>query len=225
MKPYTGNDEDHFDIGFEQFKLRPGMELEVHDSAGRPLEHRAQFVMAFPGKGVLISFRVNDADKIGMKAGERYRISGFNGKFDFSFTSAVQKVDRSQFTAVLDAPATVAVHFVRRHQRTTLALPAAVTMAGKDTIPVTIRNLSLGGAGIDSIKPLGAVGDTVNLLIQITFDNQREILNLVSVIRRSAESEDSLMYSSGVEFTSAGRNDKLLLHYYITTVAYEFNLV
>lgn len=32
MKPNIENDEDHFDIGFEQFKLRPGLELEVHDA-------------------------------------------------------------------------------------------------------------------------------------------------------------------------------------------------
>ncbi len=225
MRAYTENDEDHFDIGFEQFKLRPGLELEVHDSAGHPLEHKAQFVMSFPGKGVLISLRVNDSASIAMKAGERYKISGFNGKFDFSFTSEAAKVDRSQFTALLVSPDTVAIHFVRRHQRTSLALPAAVTVNGKDTFPVTIRNLSLGGAGVDSVKPLGAVGAKVNLLLQITFDNKKEILNLPSVIRRSSESDDKLMFSSGLEFASASRTDKLLLHYYITTVAYEFHLV
>jgi len=220
------DDEDHFDIGFEQFKLRPGLELDVHDSAGKLLEHPAQFVMAYPGRGVLVSIQVTDPDKIAMYVAEHYRISGFNGRFDFSFTSEALKVDRAQFTVLLAAPATVSIRFVRRHQRKGLALPAAVSLAGKDKpILVTVKDLSPGGAAIDSVTPLGVKGDTVNLLLQVPFEGKKESLNLVSVIRRVSESDESLMFKTGVEFVGASRNDKLLLYYYIGALEKEYNLV
>ncbi len=226
MKPNIDNDEDHFDIGFEQFRLRPGLELEVHDAAGAPLAHRAQFVSAIPGEGVLISIAASDAAKIAMQPGERYRLSGFNGRFDFSFSVPALKVDRTQFTALLALPTTIAISFVRKHQRAALALPATVTFAGKrGPVPVTVRNLSLGGASLDSVELLGAKGAAVTLQLHITFDNKKEALNLVSVIRRVSESSESLMFNSGLEFVHASREDKLLLHYYTSTLATEYNLV
>jgi c-di-GMP-binding flagellar brake protein YcgR len=226
VKPYIDNDEDHFEIGFEQFKLRPGLELEVRTDSGKLLEHRAQFVMAFASRGVLISLRVNDPEHIEMKPDETYQVSGFNGRFDFSFKSKALKVDTTQFTVLLEVPLTVSIHFVRKYQRAELTMPAAVSLpGGKDTKPVTIRNLSLGGAGIDCVSPLGAPGDTVTLLLQVTFDNKREVLQLNAVIRRVTDSSESLMSRTGVEFVEASREDKLLLHYYISTATSEFNII
>jgi len=226
MKPSIDNDEDHFDIGFEQFKVRPGLELEVHEASGAPLGHKAEFVSVIAGKGVLISIAVDDPSEMEMHPGERYRVSGFNGRFDFAFTSEVLKVDRLQLTVMLALPVTVAITFVRKHQRTNLALAATVTAQGKsDPVPVTIRNLSPGGAGLTSAKPLGARGGQVTLRLQIVFDNQKENLNLVSVIRRVSASDDSLLASTGVEFMNPSRDDKLLLLYYITTLANEYNLI
>ncbi len=226
MHPFIDDYVDHFEVGFEQFRLRPGLELEVHDESGRPLEHHAQFVMAYPGKGVLVSLRVNDPDRIAMQPGVRYQLSGFNGKFDFSFTAEAQKVDRAQFTALLAAPATVTIRFVRRHHRTALALPAAVsTRSAAGASPVTIRNLSMGGAGVSSVQPLGATGDSVTLRLQITFENQKEGLDLAAVIRRSGPSHESIMFDTGLEFVNASRVDKLLLHYYLTTLANEYHVI
>ncbi len=227
MKPHIDDDEDHFDIGFEQFKLRPGLELEVHDgSSGRLLDLKAHFVMAHAGRDVLIAMQINDPARMTMKAGERYRISGFNGKFDFSFTSEALKVDREQFTVLLAAPITVSIRFVRKHRRADLALPAGVILPGKSSpVHVTIKNLSLGGAAIASVKPLGAKGDSVTLVLQVTFENKKEDLNLVSAIRRISESNESLMLNTGVEFVNASRNDKLLLHYYISTLSNEIDLI
>lgn len=227
MNRHRGDDdEDHFDIGFEQFRLKPGLELEVHDEAtGRLLDCRVQFVLSHAGKGVLIAFQADDPAKLPLEAGKRYRVSGFSGKFDFAFSSDALKVDYAQSTVLLAAPASVAIRFVRKHRRASLALAARVVQRGKSPVQVTVRNLSLGGAAISSVTPLGNRGDSVTLCLEITFDNKKEDLCLVSVIRRISESGDSHMRETGVEFVNASRLDKLLLHYYITTLTDEFYLV
>lgn len=226
MKPQI-EEEDHFDIGFEQFRLKSGLELEVYDAtSGRLLGHRAHFVSSHVGKDVLIAIQEDDPAKLAMEVGKSYRLSGFNGKFDFSFTANVLKVDRSQFTVQLAAPVSVSIRFVRKEKRAELALAANVLLPKQSsTVQVTVKNLSLSGASIASAKPLGAKGETITLRFPITFDNQTEDLNLVSVIRRISESNESLMLNTGVEFAKASRHDKLLLHYYISTLSREFDLI
>lgn len=225
MKPYI-DDEDHFDIGFEQFKLRPGLEMEVRDEAGKLLGQHVQFVSTLPNKDVLLSIQAGSAEQIALKEHARYQFSGFNGRFDFSFTASALKVDATQFTVLLDTPAMVSIRFVRKHQRTDLALAASITVPGQGgAVPVTVRNLSLGGASVDSVKPLGAKGGTAKLHLQITFDGKKEDLALLSAIRRVSESRESLMFNTGIEFVNASREDKLLLHYYISTLEKEFNLI
>lgn len=226
MNPFLDDYADHFDVGFDQFKIRPGLELDVHDEAGHPLAHRAQFVMTHPGKGILFSIRANDPDKIGMHAGQRYQFSGFNGRFDFAFTAQAQKVDPVQFTALMAEPAQVTIRFVRRHERLPLALSATVAgEAGGGALPVTIRNLSLGGAGLNSIQPLGGKGDSLTLQLQITFEGQPQLLRLLSIIRRSGHSDASLLFETGLEFANPTLTDKLLLHYYLTTVANDYSVI
>jgi hypothetical protein len=224
MDPLGFDDGDHFEVGFEQFRLRPGLEMEVCDEAGRAL-HRAQFVMAHPVKGVLVSIRASDPEQIAMQPGARYRLSGFNGRFDFSFQAQAQKVDRSQFTALLAPPATVNVHFVRKHERMPLALPATVAAASGSRAPVTVRNLSMGGAGVSSVQPLGAQGDSVALELPVHFENQDHLLKLRALIRRTRVSDESLMFDAGLEFADTSLTDKLLLHYYITTLMNDYSLV
>lgn len=225
MKPYI-DDEDHFEIGFEQFKLRPGLEMEVRDDAGKLLDQHVQFVSALPNKGVLLAVQTRSAEPIALQENTRYQFNGFNGRFDFSFAASALKVDATQFTVLLDTPAMASIRFVRKHQRTDLTLPAsATTPAQGSPAPVTVRNLSLGGASVDSVKPLGAKGGQVKLHLQITFDGKKENLSLLSTIRRVSESRESLMFNSGIEFVNASREDKLLLHYYISTLEKEFNLI
>lgn len=223
----AADDEDHFDIGFEQIKLKSGLELEIQDGAtGRLLDCKALFVLSHARKSVLIAFRPEGSAKVTLEVGKRYRVSGFSGKFDFAFSAKALKVDLEQSTVLLAAPAAVTIRFVRKHKRADLTLPAWVLQSGNERpIQVTIRNLSLGGAAFSSVKPLGASGDSITLRFGIVFENKKEDLRLAAVIRRVAESKDSLIVATGVEFVGASLLDKLLLHYYIATQESEFDLV
>jgi c-di-GMP-binding flagellar brake protein YcgR len=217
---------DHFEIGFEQFKLKPGLDLELHDAAGKLLPHKAQFVMALPGKGVLVSLQVSDPAQIALQPGAHYQISGFNGKFDFAFRTEALKVDRSQFTAMLAAPASVTINFVRKHARTDLRIPAVVSSPrGGPGRSVTVRNLSVGGAAVSSVQPLGARGEPVMLQLEVMFENRKELLKLPAVVRRSGTATESLMYDTGLEFVNPSRTDKLLLYYYLSTLANEYAVI
>lgn len=218
-------DADHFDIDFRQFRLRPGLELEIHDIKGRLLHDRAQFVLAH-AQDLLIAVPVDSPEELAVVADQRYRINGFNGRFDFMFSAEVKKVDQSQCTVLLAAPASVTIRFVRKYPRLSLSLPATFTRPEPEPAGEgTLKNLSMGGAAIETVLPPGKVGDSVTLHFTITFDGEPEDIALEAAIRRVSESRDALLYSTGLEFTQLGRDQKLLLHYFITTVANEYNLI
>lgn len=226
MDPVVENDVDHLEIGFEHFKLKPGLVLELHDDAGRLLPYKAQFVMSYPGKGVLVSLLAGDPQHIALEPGSYCQLSGFTGKFDFSFKTRARKVDRSQFTAMLATPPAVTVRFVRKHPRISLTLPGeAASPHDRVNEPITIRSLSMGGAALSSTRPLGAKGEPLMLQLQVMFENRVVPIRLSTVVRRSWHTRESARYDVGVEFVNASRMDKLLLHYYLSTQADEYAVV
>lgn len=226
MNTFVEEDTAHHDIGFEQFLLQPGVELNLHNENGKPLPHKAQFVMAYPGTGVLVSLQTSDPRQVALLPNAACRVSGFNGSFDFSFTSRVRKVDPLQLTAMLEAPKTVRLHFVRKYPRTEMTLPAMVSLPREtESRPVTIRNLSVGGAAFTSDKPLGNKGEPLLLQLQVMFEQRKEPIRLSTIVRRCRVLGESPVYETAVEFANPSRMDKLLLHYFLGTQARRYALI
>lgn len=210
------NTDNYVEASLQELRLRPGTELELMDSKGNMLSHKAQFVALFAGKSALISLLVDNTRKISLREGDSYTIKGFSGKYDFSFTSTVLQLDGAQFNARLSCPDSVSVKFVRSHFRVQLALPASATLPGMDTpTSITINDLSVRGASILSSTPLGAVGERLQLMLPVEFDKKKSNLNLTCFIRYSTQTEHGL--KSGVEFWETSQNDKLMLHYFVST--------
>lgn len=204
----------------EQLRLKPGLELTAMDKSGRILGHKAQFVAVFAGKGVLVSLLADHSENIEMHAGEEYYVSGFTGKFSFTFTASAISVNHRQFTAMISVPASVAAHFVRKNMGAEITLPATVLPTGSTApVPVTISNLSVGGAGLDSNTVIGVTGDIITLSFQATFERRKSVLELAAVIRHMAGSADGDKLRTGVDFVNPSQNDKLLLHYHINSLA------
>ncbi len=216
---HHANTDGSVKVDLAQLRLKPGLELTILDKLGRILNDEAQFMAALPGKGVLISLLPDRAENIEMRAGEDYYISGFTGKFSFTFTTTVLRVDRMQFTALVSCPDSAVAHFVRKHLRTKLNLPATISVGGKSATPAVISNLSVAGAGLDTSAAFGACGDQVTLTLQVMFERRKLLLNLTSVIRHVTENGHADTLRTGVDFVNASQYDKLLLHYHITTLA------
>lgn len=210
------NTDNYVEASLQELRLRPGTELELLDSKGKMLAHKAQFVALFAGKSALISLLVDNTRKIALRENESYTIKGFTGKHDFSFTSTVLHLDSAQFNARMSCPESVSVKFVRSHLRVQLALPSSVTLPGMDTPTlINIGDLSVRGASIVANAPLGAVGERLHLALPVEFDRKKINLHLASVIRHITQTEYGLRI--GVEFVEPTQNDKLMLHYFVST--------
>lgn len=210
--------EGSVEVGIQELRLRPGIELKLLDSKGSMLPHKAQFIAVFAGKSILVSLMVDDTRKIFLHEGDSYLIKGFTGIYDFSFTTTVLQLDGGQFNARLSCPAAVAVKFVRSHLRVQLSLSASVLLPNVDTPnPIVVSDLSAGGAGLDSSAPLGAIGERLQLALPIEFERKKINLNLTSEIRHITHTEQGL--KTGVEFVGTTQQDKLMLHYFVNTLS------
>jgi len=212
------NTDESVVVGIQELRLRPGTEMKIQDSKDRTLSHDAQFVAVFPGKSILIALLVDNTRNIELQDGDNYLFKGFNGKYDFSFTSRVLQVEAAQFNARISCPVSVVVKFVRGYLRAVLNLPARYSAEGRNSLtPVVIKDLSAGGAGIDSSEPLGNIGDKIYLSLQIKFEKKNVDLNLASIIKHVTQSDSGLR--TGVEFGNPSQTDKLMLHYYVNTLS------
>jgi c-di-GMP-binding flagellar brake protein YcgR len=210
--------DDKINVSIPELRLRPGTEMKILDSKGRILSHKAQFVAVFAGKSILISLLVDNTKKIELRAGENYLVRGFTGKYDFSFNSSVLHIDSAQFNARFSCPESVAVKFVRSHLRAAISLEASVSAENKDNATsIIVKDLSAGGAGLDSAQPLGSIGEKIQLTLPVEFEKKKVNLSLTSIIRHITEMGTKIR--TGVEFENASQSDKLMLHYYVHTLS------
>lgn len=202
-------------VSFESLKLRPGASLQIqHTDNGSP-NGEVQLLAAVKGQNVMVAMKGESGVKTGLEAGKDYIIRGFSGQHDFSFSSHVTQIFKAPFPyAMLAYPGAVEARVVRKAIRAKTSLPATVSPHGKNLpLAVTLADLSVAGAMLDSSAPLGNPGELVNLAFAVDFEKSKIDLALLATIRYVNKSDVGSGYSIGVEFKDISQNDKLVLHY------------
>lgn len=206
-------------ISFETLKLRPGSPLQIqHAKQGTP-PGEVQLLAAVKGQNVMVALKGESGVQTGLEAGKDYIIRGFSGQFDFTFSSHVTQVFKAPFPyAMLAYPSSVEARIVRKEVRTKTALPAVASPHDKNMpVTVTLADLSMSGAMIDSPAPLGNAGDRIRLNVAVNFEKNKIELVLAGSIRYVNKSDIGGGFSIGVEFLDLTPNDKLILHYVAKT--------
>jgi len=210
------------EVDFKTLKLRPGMFLQAQSTGKNVVNYHAEFLGIISGKGIMVVPNGVLSLKHGMKDGEHFVIRGFTGQYDFSFHSDVVRIfdysyrDPPLAYALLSYPDTVTARRVRAAVRVPTSLPALVLpVGGPGPLPAMVMDLSVAGALVNSAVSPGIVGDRMNLLFSIVFED--EVLDLIvpATICRSLEPEDGKGFLTGLVFGNISRNDKLALYYFV----------
>lgn len=206
-------------ISFKELKLRPGTLLQVQQIAEgveSSSEIEAQFVTALPGKGVMIAPCEN---AIELMVGEGYRVRGFTGQHDFSFSSCVLQNFKAPFPyALFVYPDCVLARLVRKAMRMKTHLPAQVRLSkGDHAMAVSLIDLSTAGAMITGSKAVGAPGDLLELDFSFALEGDQMSLLLSAKIAHSSKDGDA--HRAGLMFVDLARNDKMALQCYVASLA------
>ncbi|HYC47892.1 MAG TPA: PilZ domain-containing protein [Burkholderiales bacterium] len=169
-------------------KLRAGMFLQAHGVGENARHYETHYLGAIEGKCVMI-VPVGQFDRVfGMKSGETYVMRGFDGQYDFHFTSTVINAFDYTFKvpayayAVISYPVLVEAKKVRNAVRIKTSLPARATPHGAaNPVRVTVLDLSAEGALVRSASVLGALGDLVRLDFTTDSDTPPHLLTLARI--------------------------------------------
>ena len=208
-------------IDFAALKLRAGTRLQLQGIEGGSQKLEVEFAAALQGRSIFVAMSDNASGNVPLKVGERYQVRGFNGVSDFAFNSSVMEIQTSPFMhAHLMYPESVESRVVREELRVKTSLPATVvTNDGVSLIPVSVGDLCIAGALIESATPLGGTDDLVEIRLPTRFDSKETELRIPAKIRHMEDSGTTGAFRSGVEFVDIARDDKLVLYYLLFTLA------
>jgi hypothetical protein len=210
-------------VEFASLKLRAGawMQLQSMDDAAKKFE--VEFAAALHGKSIFVAMSDNPLAEIRIKAGERYLVRGFNGVSDFTFAATVLEIQIKPFVhAHLSYPVTVEAKVVREVLRVSASLPAAVMFHGAfRPITANVKDLSVAGALLESVVPIGAIGVSIEVRLSTRFETRETEMKIPAVIRHLSGPDASGLYKTGIEFGEVSRDDKLVLYYLLFTLGVE----
>jgi hypothetical protein len=199
----------------ESLKLRPGSLMQIHHAAQSAPICEVKLLGVVRGKGVMIGLKGESGVKTKLETGKDYIIRGFTGQHDYSFSSRVTQIFQEPIAyAILGYPSEVEASAIRKAIRSKISVPATASLQDKNIpMAVTLIDLNMGGAKLDSPVRLGPPGELLNLAFAVDFEKNKMDMALLSTIRYTVKAETGDGYSIGVEFKDLNRDNKLILHY------------
>jgi c-di-GMP-binding flagellar brake protein YcgR len=200
--------------------IRAGMALQTRRLVEGATKKESQFFGAIEGKGVMVGPLGADGVNLELETGEVCVVRGFTGQHEFSFVSKVLQTFEKPFVyALLLYPEQVDVRQVRQSMRiktswpTTAMAPATAGTLAVGPIDVTLVDISLSGAMIQSPTALAAIGTTITLSMSVVFDNAPIELRLAAKVCHSNKGTSDSEFYIGMAFSNVSQNDKLVLHF------------
>ncbi len=152
--------------------------------------------------------------------GEKFVIRGFNGKFAYAFTTEVICGYTTPFSFIMFSwPHNMESRIVRKALRVDVALPVNVSRSNNTVISAMLHDVSVFGAMVDSSEQIGTIGDHVQTELFVELDGNSEKMNVPATIRNVHHKEDGEGFKIGIEFNDIKQNDRLILNYFIDSVA------
>jgi len=206
-------------VTFEVLKLHPGAALQIQSLEGG-VNHSVKFIGAIMGKSILVTLPAVNGKGIWVQAGHTYVIRGFTGKYAYAFEANAILACAHPFAYIHFAyPRSVNSRTVRKSLRVKINLPATVTpRSGGNSVPVTMMDLSTTGSMVDSLAPVGEIGDVVKFAFFVAFEGIEASLNISAIIRSIQKPDAAESLRTGLEFEDVAHNDNLILRCFVHTI-------
>ena len=211
--------ESNSTVSFPTLKLRSGTWLNLRSLGMGVTNCEVEYVAAIHGKSIIVAHPASAMGQKGLQAGDRYLVRGFNGTSEFTFTSEVLQIQDKLFPcAHLAYPDAVEVRVVRDALRVKLSIPV-VAMSDGAVKPIsgTVKNLSIEGAMVESMVPIGSEGTAISIAFSTIFEERKVDLKIPAVIRNVHKHDAGGVFRSGLEFGDIAYHDKLVLYYLLFT--------
>lgn len=208
-------------LPFRQLRLRPKTLLQTWRLGDGGVAQDWQFCAAIEGKGLMLA-PMPGQKMAPVATGARYGVQGFTGQYDFQFeTQAVGTFDAPFVYALLAWPETVQARLVRQALRVRTLLPAQLSpIAAKgNTEAASVLDLSAAGALIETLNPMGEVGDALRISFVVDAEGEKTQITTEAVICHRRAMEAPSRERLGLSFRALPKTERLLLSIYLRDIA------
>lgn len=178
---------------------------------------------SLPGRGVIVTTpTVHDKVQF-IKEGARFAVRLLHGSKVLGFIATVTHSATKPYPHLhMSFPGEIESLAVRNAERVTTNMPALVRNTrhpDEDSAwqPVLVKDLSMTGARLESIDPLGRTGERLVLKLDIDVCGEcEEIRVLTEICNRSVvgqkQDQDDIRYCCGISFIKVNRLQEVLLN-------------
>ena len=208
-------------IRLRQLRLRPKTLLQTWRIGDTGIAQEWQFCAAIEGKGLMLA-PLPGQKMAPVANGARYGVQGFTGQYDFQFeTHAVGTFDAPFVYALLAWPEAVQARLVRQALRVRTLLPAqlAPVSAKGETQAASVLDLSAAGALVETLHPMGDVGDTLRISFVVDADGEKTQITTEAVICHRNAMEAPSRERLGLSFRALPKTERLVLSIYLKDIA------
>ena len=220
-----GNVRDNT-VPLDEIHLGIGDSLQLQSRApGDNTRHQVRLIGYARNRAVLVTTPLVDGAPCLIREGHPFVVRFFSGRSAYAFATSVRKsANVPQPHLFLDYPAEVRGLQIRQSARAETQLPASVPGPNGAPVQAMVRNISLGGALLQSARPLGAVGDTLALSFCVTVQSVEQTITTHVSIRTSRKNADEgteETYETGVQFLDLAAKDQLALTGFVYQTLFE----
>jgi c-di-GMP-binding flagellar brake protein YcgR len=210
-------------VEFQAMNLQVESRLQLLLQRGlTPVQHFSTLIGYSKDEYLLIKMPIENGSPMLLREGEQVTIRVFSGMTVCSFDATVMRVFYHPFFyAHLTFPKVIQGASLRRAMRIKVDMPAEVKKTGPDGnlpgVAVSLGNLSVTGAQVDSDQALGEKGGVLHLSFAITtqFDDHEVRIDTGATIQnvqhRPAAGGQPEKYVYGVQFDDLDATHKIML--------------
>jgi hypothetical protein len=211
---------------FEDLKLTYGypLQLQVNNSAGQPERFSCRLIGCMPGRSILLSVPRASGKLLRFRAGQKMVVRMMVDNGIGLFASVVETQTAEPYPILhVNYPEQVSFKGIRGATRVNVDLPIQVknlSVINEEVMKGTIADISISGARMELLEPVGEIGDKIRISARVTILNMVRELMVDAIIRSrlersTQEADKNLPAVYGVEFTEEDEEKRLLLCAYV----------
>lgn len=203
-------------VNMEDVRWFVGENLYLQQADNLSSRYTVRLIGFVRNKTVFVTAPAIDGKFEFIRDGQMFIVRAFSGKKAYAFVAAAVKSVHSPHPYLhLSYPKEVRCTVVRRGVRAAVKIIAAVSLGPERTAGATLTDLSMGGASGTAKQVLGKKGEEGQIKFKVNAAGQDEYLNLRTVLRSIAPSENGDGYRHGFEFLDVAIHERLILSAFV----------
>lgn len=203
---------------FEDLRLLPGQVLQL-DFDGYTSDRDKSVLIGYrSGQGIIVSTPIVNGSPMVLKLGAALTVRFFAPQMNCAcaFRTEVVHISRAPYSHLhLAMPDNLVLGSVRNSVRAKVSLVCSVHYGDEfaQSASVLVRDLSLGGARLQSKMLPVLAGDPVEINLQLTVLDVKRTMTLAGIVR--SVGQDAGGVAVGVQFTDISDENRIALYAYV----------